>query len=301
MVGTPNKANLTTRYVLVLATILAVAASVTPARGTGVTVEALPNRAIVPGAAQAAVRFSLTSLQDWPRTLDFEATSTHGFPLTIDAPHVLAPGEITEGRVWMEIPPDARLVGEGGIVSLHWSDPLEPGRRGGRALPYIIEPAVTLTAEPMTLPLGLPEPRAFRWPITLRNHSDVPVVATLTLEVDGLTLTPSIPVLIDLPPGAHEGFEAQLIAPPDSPAGVKRARVRLVTDGGLGDQELDIDHRVLIPVVVDLAPGGRFSFSGEGSVFGAAPGVGPSARIDYCVARLLDQEVDARQRRVVSL
>jgi len=210
---------------------------------------------IVPGNTDglllSGVANRSTSLTVLP---DFVALDSNGFPVWIEGPASLAPGDSVALTLHLELPPDPILVGSSGSVRLTALD-LPTGLEVGDEFSYVIEPALSvsgLSGPELPLYTGVAGGRDFPWHLELRNDADQVLTGNLDVMAGGLTATPASQ-FFELLPGEILPVDLILTVPEGFPADVlEPAQLMTFTGSGLGDRVDEVELWVHPPVRIDM-------------------------------------------------
>ena len=222
---------------------------------------------VVPGNVDAALLIEIENLGPDPLLVSYVAHSTQGFNTWVEAPAVLLPEQPEYGSLFMEVPPDAELVGTGGMIHLTVLD--EGGYSHEQQFPYAIEPAIEVAAFSQSVFTGCDHVHSFPWPIMLRNRSDGDLYGEFYLGGEELPADPPVTSFY-VDADATAEIAATLNVPPDDSVGIRITEIEVVTVGGTGDQQLEVEHQVTTPVVVDLVYTALAGLPGEVVVLDAA-------------------------------
>ena len=107
---------------------------------------------LVPGNSQATIPIEIVSPSLTSVSVSYQATSSQGFPVTVQAPATIQAGQTVQGSLVMPIPPDPSLVGSEGTISLTITDANHYTAQ--TTLPYTIEPAVSVVLQPVSIYTG---------------------------------------------------------------------------------------------------------------------------------------------------
>lgn len=227
--------------------------------GAPVSIRRLSDTGMVPGSNDATIAIEIVSLSLSSLSPICVATSSDGWPCTVQCPPIPPLGTVT-AQVMMPIPPDPSLIGHDGRVDLVLQD--GHGYVSQESFGYVIQPALRVHTTPQSVYTGSEEPRTFAWTVELSNESDLPLNGLLQAPPAGLeTVVPFSS--FELAPGEHVTQSIDLRVLPDLGPGVYPIALQVQTNPPLGQQMHLIDHTVTEPVVVDLVARTYWSEGGE--------------------------------------
>ncbi len=222
---------------------------------------------LAPGSPLATLVTRLSNVGDQPLELSYAAVDSAGWPVWVDGPPLVNPGETVPVLIHPELPADPDLVGRDGLVRLMVSGlgPLA-GLEREFPLPYRPVPTLALLGDPARplvfsgwtgAAVSRPLPLAFE----VRNLSNQESGITATVACAGLPIEPPLHSLL-LPPLGQASlvFTAPIV--PDAPVGTYAAELQLHTPDLLGDQT--------VPILLEVTPPLTVAFDVKGA--GGAPG-----------------------------
>jgi hypothetical protein len=213
----------------------------------GLPIRITQNRSVdvVPGNTNGQIPLELLSLSLVSVAPIYVATSSHGFPVQIELPPVLPPNVHQSGSLFLNIPPDPALVGQTGTIDLMVSD--GAGNSMVEHLPYVIEPAIEITASTVSLHTGYATPHSFPWQLVLRNRADVLLSGQLLLSGGALSVNPALSTF-NLLPNGQVIRNLLLLVPPGLPAGLYPVTAMVQNAQQIGSRICTYEQRVHHPV-----------------------------------------------------
>jgi hypothetical protein len=213
--------------------------------GLPVRITQHPSVDVVPGNTNGLIPIDLASLSLVSVQPTYMATSSHGFPVQMALPPVLPPSAPQSGNLFLSIPPDPSLVGQAGTIDLTISDGF--GNSMVEHLPYVIEPAIELTASAVTLLTGYATPHSFSWQLVLRNRADVLLSGQLLMNGGALSVNPPFSTF-NIPPNGQMTRNLSIVVPPGLPADLFPVTAVVQNTQQIGTTTVPYEHRVHRPV-----------------------------------------------------